>query len=233
MFFFYPKGRKSLDNRRFAVLFVKSYDADHVLGDLPGYLVYPNDPIAQKMFGSQMTAVSDQRCGYQFMLYTGIADTVPEIRQQTPAFDLNETHIFWKPDSPSWCSVSTLKALSVKTSNLRSWVESYDQMDMMFGAATPFVNLPSNWEAGEYQRVNMYYLGENAAYNRLHRFEESHVYCHVFYLNSQLYKRFILCDRNDTSSWKVECTFPSKQEALQPTDTVPAGQIFGSFFPTE
>lgn len=201
--------------------------------DLPGYLVYPQDPIAQKMFGSEMKAVIDRRCGYQFMLYTGIADIKPEIRKQMPDFDLNETHIFWKTGSPSCCSVSTMKAPSVKTSNLRGWVESNDQMGLMFVEMVPFLNLPSQWEAGEYRRVQLYYLGENTTYGKLHGFEETHVYCHVFYLGDKLYKKFILCVKKNTTSWKVECTFPSEREVLLPTDTVPPGQIFGSFFPTE
>lgn len=48
-----------------------------------------------------------------------------------------------------------------------------------------------------------------------------------------LYKKFILCAKRDTTSWKAECTFPSDSEALLPTDTVPPGQVFGSFFSAE
>lgn len=62
--------------------------------EIPGYLVYPSDPLSQIMFGSKMQKVCDKRCGYQFMLYTDIADLTPEIRQQRPPFDINETHIF-------------------------------------------------------------------------------------------------------------------------------------------
>lgn len=198
---------------------------------IPAYLVYPSDPISKKLFASRMQAVCDRRCGYQFMLYTGMADTQPEIKAQTPALEINETHIFWKPDSPSFCSVSTMKSPSVKTSSLRGWVESSDLMGLMFGTMIPFLNLPSPWKAGAYRRVGMHDLGESTAYNRLHGFEETHVYCHVFYLGETLYKKFILCARRNTSSWKVECTIPSRQEALLPTDTVPPGQAFGSFFP--
>ena len=97
----------------------------------------------------------------------------------------------------------------------------------------PFLNLPSGLANGEYRRVEMHDLGECTAYNKLHGFEETHVYCHVFYLGDTLYKKFILCAKRDTSSWKVECTFPSDSEALQPTDTVPPGQVFGSFFPAD
>lgn len=198
---------------------------------LPGYLLYPGDPIAQKMFEPHMKIVSDDRCGYQFKLYTEIADITPEIKGQMPAMEINETHVFWKRDSAAWCSVSTMKGATVKTSNLRNWVEASDQMAMLFGGMIPFLNLPSQRETGEYRRVSMYYLGENASYNKLHGFEETHVYCHVFYLGDQLYKKFILCAKKDAVSWKVECTIPSAAEALSPTDTVPPGLVFGSFFP--
>lgn len=200
---------------------------------IPGYLIYPNDPLSKIMFGSKMQEVCDKRCRYRFLLYTDIADPTPEIRQQTPPFDINETHIFWKLDSSAFCSVSTMKAPSVKTSNLRGWVESTDQMGMLFGDMTPFLNLPSGLATGEYRRVEMHDLGEYTAYNKLHGFEKTHVYCHVFYLGDTLYKKFILCARRDDFSWKAECTFPSNSEALQPTDTVPPRQVFGSFFPAE
>ena len=201
--------------------------------EIPGYLVYPDDPLSQMMFSSKMQEVRDRRCGYQFLLYAGIADPSPQIRQQTPSFDINETHIFWKPGSPSFCSVSTMKSTSVKTSNLRGWVESGDQMGMMLGAMTPFLNLPAGLAAGEYRRVKMYDLGECADYNKLHGFEETQVYCHVFYLGDILYKKFILCARQNTFAWKAECTFSTDSEVLLPTDTVPPGQIFGSFYPAD
>ena len=125
------------------------YETD--LRGIPGYLVYPNDQLSQRMFSSKMQKVCDKRCGYRFLLYTDIADPSPEIRQQTPPFDINETHIFWKPDSPSFYSVSTMKAPSVKTSNLRNWGEANDQMGMLFGNMAPFLNLPAGLAAGEYR----------------------------------------------------------------------------------
>lgn len=204
---------------------------DNGLNEIPGYLVYPDDPLSKAMFESKMQEICDRRCGYRFLLYTDIADPSPEIRQWTPSFDINETHIFWKSDSPSFCSVSTMKSPSVKTSNLRGWVESSDQMGMMLGNMTSFLNLPAGFAAGEYQRVKMYDLGECAAYNKLQGFEETHVYCHVFYLGDTLYKKFILCARRDISAWKAECTFSTDSKVLMPTDMVPPGQIFGSFFP--
>lgn len=126
-----------------------------------------------------------------------------------------------------------MKAPSVRTSNLQNWVEANDQMGMLFGNVKPFLNLPSGLANEEYRRVEMHDLGECPAYNKLHGFEETHVYCHVFYLSDTLHKKFLLCARRDTTSWKVECTFPSDSEALMPTDAVPPGQVFGSFFPAE
>ena len=106
-------------------------------------------------------------------------------------------------------------------------------MGVLFGEMKPFLNLPSGLANGEYRRVEMHDLGECTAYNKLHGFGETHVWCHVFYLGDNLYKKFILCAKRNTSSWKVECTIPSDLEALLPTDAVPPGQVFGSFFPAD
>lgn len=200
---------------------------------LPGFLVYPGNNISRKLFEGKMKEICNKKCGYQFLLYTDIADTKPEIRQQQPAFECNETHIYWKPDSPSFVSISTMKGPSVKTSRLRNWVEAQDQMGLLFGNMTPFLNIPSKMEAGEYRRVDMIDLGQEAGYNTLHGFQETHVYCHVFRLGDTLYKKFILIAKCGTSSWKAECTIPSETERLQPSDLVPPGMVFGSFFPME
>ena len=88
-----------------------------------------------------------------------------------------------------------MKAPGVKTSNLRNWVEMNDQMGMLFGDMTPFLNLPAGLANGEYRWVEMHGLGECAAYNKCHGFEETHVYCHVFYLGDTLYKEiYPLCE---------------------------------------
>lgn len=200
---------------------------------LPEFLVYPGDPIARIMFEGKTKAVCNRKCGYQFLLYTDIADTTPEVRQQQPAFECNETHIYWKSDSPSFVSVSTVKGPSVKSSDLRNWVEAQDQLGLMLGTMTPFLNIPSKMEAGGYRRLDMIDLGQEAAYNKLHGFEEAHAYCHVFYLGNKLYKKFILIAKRDTSSWKTECTIPSETERLQPSELVPPGMVFGPFFPME
>jgi len=199
---------------------------------LPEFLCYPKDPLSEKMFGSAMADVIDKRCGYRFKLYTGIADVVPEIRPQTPDFDINETHIFSKEGSDAWCSVSTMKTPSVKTSRLQNWVEANDQMGMMFGSMIPFLNLPARMENSRYTRKKFVYLGEYKEYNKEHSFDESHIYFHAFCLGDTIYKKFILCARRGIYAWKVECTIPSNTEALLPPDNIPFGQTFGSFFPS-
>lgn len=200
---------------------------------LPEFLVYPRDPIARKMFEGKVKELFNWKCGYQFLLYTDIADTMPEIRHQQPTFECNETHIYRRSDSLSFISVSTMKSPGVKTSNIRNWVEAQHQMGLIFGNMTSFLNIPSGLEGGEYHHVNMHDLGREDAYNRLHGFEETHTYCHVFYLDKQLYKKFILVAKRDTVSWKVECTVPSETERLHPSDLIPPGMLFGSFFPLD
>lgn len=70
-------------------------------------------------------------------------------------------------------------------------------------------------------------------YNQLHGFDESRVYCQVFYLNGQLYKKFILVARKRDCSWRVEVNIPSETEQVLPPDFVPAGQTFDSFYPLD
>lgn len=203
--------------------------------EIPGYLSYPSDPLSRVIFSSKLCEAYNSSCRYRFLLNTDIADPHPETRQQKPipGIRINNTQIFWKAGSPSCYSVSTMEGPSVKSSSLTGWVESGDNLGMLFDNMLPFLNLPIGFASEEYRRVKMYKLPECAAYNRSHFFEESCVYCHVFYLGDALYKKFILCVKRGTSSWKVECTFPSDSEALQPTDTVPPGQVFGSFFPMD
>lgn len=201
--------------------------------NLPAFLKSPDDPISRKMFEDKMQPVLNQRCGYRFKLYTGIADPTPEVKQQSPSYEINQTDVYWKADSPSCCSVSTMKTPSVKTSSLRGWVESTDMLAELMGGGEMFLNLPDAWEDREYRRVGMRYLGQNGEYNRMHGFEESHAFCHVFSLDDTLYKKFLLCARKGEYAWKVECTVPSGQEDILPTDLVPPGQVFGSFYPVE
>lgn len=205
------------------------------LGDtqanLPEYLTYPNDCISQKILSPHLMAVCDQKCGCEFMLYNQIANRKPEIRNATPAFDLNETHIFWKPGAPSWCAVSAIRGSDIRTADLKSWVEVNDFFCVLTGDMSQILNQPTQMESGAYRRAAMQYLGSNADYNRLHGFQEAHIYCHRFYLGDILYMQCILCAKRDITAWKVECTFPIQEETTDPSDMVLPGLLFGSFFP--
>lgn len=205
--------------------------SDQDIASLPAYLVYPTDGFSKTRFEPSMLDVRNKRCGYQFRLYKEIANPVPEIKQGTPPFEINETHIFWKEKADAWYSVSTMKGENVTTSNLRGWVESQDQLGCMFNNMIPFLNLPSSRQNCRYKRVAMYDMGESKKYNQLHGFEETHLFCHIFYLDNRLFKKFILCAKQMSISWKVECTIPSTAEQITATDFVPPGQAFGSFFP--
>ena len=196
-------------------------------GELPAYLLYPYDPIAQKMFEPHMAQISNARCGYQFKLYTEAADPKPNVRFLSPRYDVHECHVYWKQDSPSWYSITIMKTESAKSSNLRNWVEA----GSMFGAMQAFLNLPDGWQCENFKEEQLDYLGESRRYNELHTFDESHAYCYVFHMNGKIYKKFILCARKDIYAWKVECNIESQIANVIPTDFVPPGMTLGSFFP--
>ncbi len=200
-------------------------------GRLPGYLLYPYDPIIQQMLEGDMVPVRNMRCGYQFKLYTAIADPTPLVRQNASVGMINEAHIFWKQGSPSWYTLSTMRGPAVATSPLRGWVEHGYKLGLLMGDLSLLVNLPPQLQGREIQNVEMSYLGQNPAYNHLHVLEESHVYAHVFSLGGTLYKNFILCAKREITSWKVECAVPAQYKQIMPPDFVPPGQTFGSFFP--
>jgi hypothetical protein len=82
-----------------------------------------------------------------------------------------------------------------------------------------------------YQKAALYDMEEWPDYNQLHGFDESHVYSHVFYLDHQLYKKFILVAKKWDCSWRVEVNILSEHEQIMLPDFVPAGQAFGSFYP--
>ena len=206
--------------------------ADSLQG-MEAYLICPKEAFARGRFGKENKAVRDERCGYTFLLDTSVAAEKPEIRGQQPSFERNETHLYWKRGSDACISVSTMKAPSVRTSSLRGWVEHNDRLGQMFGQMTLFLNLPSPQSGAQYRRVQMIDLGECPAYGKLHGFEETHAYCHVYYLDDKLYRKFILCARRDDTAWKVECTLPARREPLLPADEALPGQTFGSFFPLD
>jgi len=204
--------------------------SSHGSNVLPPFLLYPDDPIAKIMFESETEQVLDPRCGYRFMLYTQIGNTTPEVEADTQMFEINETHFFHKPQSDSWCTVSTMKGESVKNTPVCKWVES-DNVLMMFGATDQLLRLPKPFRNLTYRRVALLDMQECFEYNKLHGFDESHVYCHVFYLNNQLYKKFILVAKKQNTSWRVEVNIPSNTESILPPDFTPPGMVFGSFYP--
>lgn len=199
--------------------------------NIPAFLLYPEDPIADLMFGKSMVEIRNEKCGYRFMLYREIADPVPEIEEMNPPFAVHEAHFYWKEDSPSWYSVSTMKDVSVPKSPLESWVEKADAFALRFGAADHVLRMPKAMRGRSYRKVALVDMEEWPDFNRIHGFDESHVYAHVFYLEEQLYKKFILVARKGDVSWRVEVNIPSEHEQIMPYDFVPAGQTFGAFYP--
>ena len=198
---------------------------------IPAFLKYPNGSLSNMMFGKSMEQVKNDECGYRFMLYTEAADVNPEIEMQRPAFDINEVHYYCKEGSLSWYSVCTMKDRSVLNNSVKSWVEKADHFTTMMGAMDMVLRTPESFRGKTYKRVEMFDMGEWTDYNALHGFDESHVYGHVFYLDSQLYKKFILLAKKSDCSWRIEVNFPSDNEKILPPDFLPAGQTFGEFYP--
>ncbi len=201
--------------------------------DIPAYLRYPDDPISEKMFADSMVSIENERCNYRFMLYSEIADPIPVIEQQSPQFDRNEIHYYLKEDAAPWYSISTMKHESVLKNDPGEWVEGTDRIFTLMGATDLLLRVPEKLRGAEYKKVSMFNLGESAAYNKLHGFDASNVYCHVFYLGEQLYKKFILVTKKHDWTWRVEVNIPSEYEQVISPDFVPAGQTFGSFGPLE
>ena len=194
---------------------------------LPAFLRYPDDPISQLMFEPQMRDVVNAPCRYQFRLYTEIADVTPETRVASP---MEEVHTYWKEGQPAWCSVSTMKSPSVKTSPLNGWLGT-DQFSEMFGQINQLLRCNAGRDTSAYQSCEKGFLGQSKEYDRLHQFAESCVFAHVFTLGGQYYKKFILLARQEEIAWRVECTIPSDVPGIAPTDFVPPALVFGSFFP--
>ena len=140
-------------------------------------------------------------------------------------------YYYFKKDSPSWYSVCTMKDQSVSANSVRNWVEKADRFAAMFGAMDQVLRTPKPFAGQAYKKIAMVDMEEGPDYNRFHGFDESHVYGHVFYLNDQLYKKFILVAKKGICSWRIEINIPSETEQIIAPDFVPAGQTFGSFYP--
>lgn len=200
---------------------------------IPAFLLYPEDPLSAMMFGNSMKQIQNENCGYRFMLYTEAAEPIPEIEKQSPSFELNESHYYFKPGSPTWYCICTMKDNSVVNNTVRNWVEKADHFSATLGAMDQVLRIPKAIRGKAYKKVAMVDMGEWPDYNTHHGFDESHVYGHIFYLDGQLYKKFILVAKRQTCSWRAEVNIPSNLEQLIPPDCVPAGQTFGSFYPLD
>ncbi len=197
---------------------------------VPAYLVYPNDSFSRMMFEGKMREVMSLTCGYRFMIYLDTADYTPAVYPLSPAFERNEIHYYFKENAPSWYSISTMKHESVYHNTVRGWVETADHMLMSAGMTDDVLRLPGYLQGRRYTGLGIFDLGEFQAYNRIHMLDESHVYAHVFYLDSQLFKKFILLAKRKDWSWRLEVTIPSNYETILQSDFVPPGQTFGMFF---
>ena len=212
---------------------LENEETDARYSELPPYLRYPNDAISELMFKGKMKEIVNTHCNYRFMLYTAVADPNPEVETQSPPFDRNETHYYFKDGQAAWYSVCTMKHESGRENSVRSWIERADQFMMMAEAYDMVLRVPKNMRGKTFKNVAMYYVEQNELYNQLHGFDESHLYCRVFYLGDQLYKKFILVAKKDDWSWRIEENIPSRSEEIEPPDFVPAGQTFGKFYPVE
>ena len=83
-----------------------------------------------------MKEIVNTHCNYRFMLYTAVADPNPEVETQSPPFDRNETHYYFKDGQAAWYSVSTMKHESVRDNSVQSWIERTDQFMLMAEAYT-------------------------------------------------------------------------------------------------
>lgn len=212
---------------------LENKETDERYAELPPYLSYPNDAISEMMFGSDMKEVTNNYCNYRFMLYTAVADPTPKVEKQQPEFDRNEIHYYFKEGEKVWYSISTMKHESVRENSIRSWVEKADQLMLLLEAHDNVLRVPEHMKGRTFKNVAMYYIEQNDMYNELHGFDESHVYCRVFYLGEQLYKKFILLAKKDDWSWRVEANIPSEAEKFEPPDFVLPGLTFGKFYPVE
>ena len=52
---------------------------------------------------------------------------------------------------------------------------------LMFEAYDMMLLVHKNMRGKTFKNVAMYYIEQNELYNRLHGFDESHLYCRVFY----------------------------------------------------
>ncbi len=211
----------------------KPQAAEPASGPLPGFLVKPNDPISNRMYGGQLTPVTDRRCGYQIEINESYQNRQPEVRSRSGQFEIDETHIYSKPDVPSWYAVSTMKTPMVRTSPLASSVQTPYNMAKLLDEPSILIPLPEGRSFDGYQSIRLMNLGSFEAFTRQKGLDESMVFCHVFQLGGQVYKDYILCARKGDYAWKLECFIQSQNDnpEIQAVDFVPPGFLFGGFCP--
>lgn len=196
---------------------------------LPGYLLRPSDPLSQRFFGSSMLPVVDERCGYRAEVYGECAGQAPWIEKRTTGFEIDEVHIYYKKEAPSWYAISTMKTPSVRTSPLCNAVLAPYNLSKVMDTYEPVLNVPDAWDISDYESFGLSDLGAWPAYDRARGLEESHVFCHIFRMNGRLCKDFILMARKGIFSWKLECIIEASEQEISPADFVPPGYFFGSF----
>lgn len=199
---------------------------------LPGFLVKPDtdNPIIQLMFG-ELSQVQDRRCGYQIELLPQYVNLVPQISKRSAQFEIDETHIYSKPDMPSWQAVTIMKTPMVKSSPLQSMALTPYRMYQMLNIPTMAIPFPEHRSVESFESIQMHLLGGWEAYTRQKGLDESLVFCHVFRLNGEVYKDYILCARQGDFAWKLDCIIQSQGNSneLQAVDFVPPGFLFGGF----
>lgn len=199
---------------------------------LPGFLVKPNDPISQMMYGNHLTQIKDKRCGYSIEINEEYQDKIPQVRKFGSA-EIDEAHIYSKEGIPSWYVVKILKTPSVKTSPLEGAVEHPYRLSKQLQAPAAIVTMPEGREIMDYESFYLKKLGAWPEYDRIKKLDESQVFVHVFRLNGRVYKDYILCARKDVYAWRIECYIESQEDSkeISPVDFVPPGFLFGGFCP--
>lgn len=197
---------------------------------LPGFLVKPSHPLIQQMFG-QFSPVQDQRCGYQIELNPDYACLTPRVSKRSSQFEIDETHIYSRPDMPSWQAVTIMKTPMVKTSPLQSMALTPYRMYQMLNIPTMAIPFPEHRTIDSFESIHMHLLGGWEAYTRQKGLDESLVFCYVFRLNGEVYKDYILCARKGDFAWKLDCIIQSQENSteIHAVDFVPPGFLFGGF----
>lgn len=199
--------------------------------NLPGFLLKPNDPISRKMYGDGASIVEQPGCNYSIEINSGYYSHQPKVKQVS---DFETIHIYAKSETPSWQTVTTMKHPTVPTFPLEGFVSHKYRLSQMLNVPTVLISVPDGWEILNYESLKMVKLGSWEAYDLPRKLDESVVFCHIFRLNGQIYKDYILCARQQDYAWKLDCYFQSQTGSeLSPVDFAVPGYMFGSFFPLQ